>query len=1132
MKRRASWIIVILIAVAAQLPSGFAQDSATGAISGIVTDPSGASVAGARVSATNEGTAEVRTATSQSSGRYVFPLLSPGAYRVEVAANGFRNSVATSVHVVVTETTAANFSLVVQGSVQEVTVTGQSASLQTETSTQGQVITADVIQELPLVTRNFDQILALSPGVAANVFTAGGLGLGSNLMVAHGVSKNDNTYLVNGTDTTDIFSTNNIPIPNPDTIDEFKVQTSQYDASFGRGGGASVDLLTKGGSNNFHGSVFEFFRNTALNANDYFLKQAKQPRPVLRQNQFGFAFGGPIKKDKLLFFTSYQGTRQANGVGFGCASTITSPPLTSNRSAAALGALFAGQTGVNGGTPIKADGSNISSAALALLQLKLPNGNFLFPTPQIVNPALPFLSQGLSAFSQACTFTEDQYMGNADYVLSDKSKISLRSFVANDQSNLSLSGAQIGGPSVPGFPGFQINRFRTISLGHTYVFSSNLLNHLQFSFNRTYEDADQKNPFSFSDVGIQVPAFDNPYPEIAISGNYTLGGQGSGFTISEYSYQLQDSVSWVHGRHALRMGGGVAHYLDNLDQFHFIGGLTFLSFPDFLLGQSAGANGSAVSNVFSVSDQPGLTPRHWRVWNWNTYLQDDFKATRRFTLNMGFRYEHLGDPADALGRDSIFNTALANPNPPASGTLAGYVVQSNFPGTLPPGVSSSGNELAINGTGQDTFAPRLGFAWLLPGTERLALRGGYGIYYSQITQAPFLLLTSNPPFGIFRSFSGSSNAASSLVNPFPVAPPTFPFFVPYSPTTNLSTISFDPNIEPPMIQQYNLNLQAEVARNLVLEVGFEGAHATREIRQLSVNQAMLATAANPIRGQTTNTLSNIAQRVPIEGWAPNALTQVESQGYSWYDGLNVTARRQFATHLQFAATYTYLKDLTTDTGISTGDNGGIGRGNQDSDAARYGPNTFIRPHRFVISYEYSFPEPAIASRYIHKALEGWKISGVTVLQSGQPLAITGSNSKNIFGIASDRGEISGQCSPSQFVTSGAVTDKLSNYFNKSCFTNKYPVIGDDGIATAFGNAPIGAVRGPDQRNWDIAILKDTRTGWPNETANLQFRAEFFNAFNTPSFANPIASTTSSAFGLVTSTTTSPRIIQFALKYSF
>src|SRR5262249_18642886 len=437
-------LLIFLLIVGGYAPACLAQSASTGAVSGTVTDPANAVVVGARITATNKATCEKRTVDSGTAGAYLIPFLPPGTYSVEASVKGFKHVNYPDVRVVITETVKLDIRLAV-GAVEEVvTVESRGAQLQTESSTQGRVTSGEVLTSLPLVTRNYTQIIALNPGVSSDVTNAaevgrGGGGSAETPVVAHGASTQDNNYQMNGVEINDLQSSGHfsggIAIPNPDAIQEFKVQTGQYDASYGRNAGANVDVVTKGGGNRFHGTIFEYFRNEALNANDFFFNQTGQPTGVLRQNQPGFTLGGPVKKDKLLFFTSYQATRQRNGVATQCKTTFSTPALTNDRSPAGLGVLFAGQptfiqqaTGLPIGPTVLPNGSNVSPQALALMQMKLPNGQFLIPTPQTVDASKPFAVQGTSTVTDPCIYDEDQFITNADFLHNDSNTFSGKFF--------------------------------------------------------------------------------------------------------------------------------------------------------------------------------------------------------------------------------------------------------------------------------------------------------------------------------------------------------------------------------------------------------------------------------------------------------------------------------------------------------------------------------------------------------------------------------------------------------------------------------------------------------------------------------------------------------------------------------
>ncbi len=1131
--------------------SCWAQTGGTGALGGVVTDANGGTVAGATVKLTSEATGESRKVETQDDGAFLFSLLLPGEYRIEASKSGFKTLLRTGLKVNVAETATANLRLQVGEVTEKVVIHAEEEILQTRDASLGRTVERHTVESLPLVSRNYTQIIGLSAGTAAGLNNAGSLGRGDGGLSGgttgfsvHGAATNDNNYQMNGIGVNDRMGSGTLssgtPIPNPDAIMEFKVQTGQNDASYGRNAGATVNVVTKSGTNEFHGTVFEFLRNDALNANLFFLNKNGQPRAVLKQNQFGFTLGGPIIKDRLHFFTSYQGTRQRNGVASGCAATITLPALTDDRSPAALGALFGGRSGTFGGTAVAANGSNIAPQALALLQMKLPNGKYLIPTPQTVNPALGFDVRGSATFSVPCQFSEDQAVGNLDFTQSEKSRFTGRFFWANGTQNSSLPGTNLGGPPVPGFPQLLLSKFRVVSLTHNYSFTPNLINQITLGYYRSHSQFSQQEQFSYSDIGVNAPSFDNPFPAIqigAVTSPFVIGGNGQGADIAQNFYNLEDSVSYVHGRHSLRAGGEVVWEQVNFPKFHFFGGLLFASFPDFLLGLSAAQNGSPFSNILASIDVPALFDRSWRSWNDAVYIQDGIRVTSRLYVTVGFRYQRLGAIGDDLGRMSIFDPARANPTPPAGGTLQGYVVASNFSGTLPAGVIRAGNNSAFNQEGQNNWQPRIGFAWNLPGTNRFVLRGGYGIYNSTTTAQPILQLATAAPFGLVRQLVLGANAAATWANPFQ-PPPTLPSFTPYSPTTALSIVTIAPDYRPAIIQHYSLNLQTELVHNLMLEVGYAGARGTHLSEVRLFNQA----------GNTgTITFANTNTRVPVPGFSVPVSTQIGSGGSSWYNALTTSLTKRFSHGLQFLASYTWAKSLATDASFAIGPNGGSALGNQNVPSQRYGQDSFVRRHRLVFSYVYDLPQPKDRFSVAGRFLGGWSVSGVTAFQSGQWLTITETNSQNAFGITGsgqDRAQFVASCSAATLVKSGSVNSKINGYFIPSCFTAP-PVIGSDNRATNFGNSGVGIVTGPDQRNTDIAIIKRTPLLKRWESGNLEFRTEFFNAFNTTQFSNPntnagtvnfvggnVVFSPSAAFGLITGTSVSPRIIQFALKLNF
>jgi Carboxypeptidase regulatory-like domain/TonB dependent receptor len=1143
------WNFVCLVALGLAL-AGWAggQTASTGALTGLTLDPSGAVLPGVTLHLKNPDGSEAKSSTSDDNGRFAFFLLPPGTYEVQAGKVDFKPVSQRDIHVHLTETLRLELHLELATPLEHVEVSSNPQMVQLNSSALGRAVDKDTVSRLPLVTRNFTQIAGLSPGVAAGVNNAGELGTGATAqsqigpstdgVFVHGARSYDNNWQLDGVSVSDVLGSGplsgGIPIPNPDTLEEFKVQTGVYDAEFGRGAGANVSVITKAGTDHFHGTVFEYWRNDVLNANDFFLNKTGQERPSLKQNQFGLVLGGPIRKDHLFFLGSYQGTRQINGTAAGqarvaCTVTLSEPPLTNDRSLTALGNQFAGLKGASGGVAINPDGSNVNPVALALLNLKLPDGSFLIPTPQTIDPSRPFTSRGFSAFTQPCSFAEDQGLGTIDLVTSERSQLAVRFFIAADDQLVTFPGGALN-PSgnIRGFDSPGDSDFVVFSLAHTYVFSNALLNQARIGFVRTSTKMVANAPFKWSDVGVSEGEMNNnnELPSLNIAGSVSMATPIPR-TYTQDSLVINDVLSLLKGSHAMRLGGSLTRPEDDLDFNGFGSFVQFLSWPDFLLGLDAKSNGTGtVSNVFASSDAFGLLNREYRVWEGSGSVQDDYRIRPSLTLNLGLRYERLGHFGDKLGRNSSFDVNKADAGPPASGSLDGYIVASNFPGALPAGVIRASNTFANYGEGQNTFAPRIGFAWqMLPMTTRLALRGGYGMYYSRSTGQSAAKSVLAAPFALSRAVTGLANAAATFqapfAQPFP-APDSFPMFVPYSPTTSSSVNAQAPNFRPALVQQFSLNVQGELAKDWLLEVGYVGGRGTHLQRLRSQNQALSASA---------NTLANIGSRVPVPGIRPDALREMESEGISWYNGLEGSLTKRLSHGLQFLASYTFSKTLDTDGADVNSTSAAVllTLGDQNSPRQRWGRASSDRTHRFVFSETWALPSPSAGLQ--KEILGGWAVAAVVTIQSGSALTIADTNTNNVFGINEDRAQLSGACSKNQLVKGGSVESKLGGYLNAACFMSP-PIIGSDGIGTGFGNSATGIVDGPGQANLDLAFSKTVALRGSVEKSSLQFRAEFFNTLNHPQFANPDANFTSPTFGVISSAAVNARVGQLALRFEF
>jgi hypothetical protein len=391
-----------------------------------------------------------------------------------------------------------------------------------------------------------------------------------------------------------------------------------------------------------------------------------------------------------------------NGVAAGqsrvaCTSSLSSPPLTNDRSQEELGQLFRGMSGALGGIAIKSDGSNINPSALALLSFKLTDGSFLIPTPQTIDSSKPFASEGFSVFTNPCDFDEDQFLTNADYLVSQKSRIAARVFFANDYKTVTFPGNFFNPvPNIPGFSSPSHTGYRVLSLTHIYAFDNGLLNETRAGFVRTTSRAESHAPFKWSDVAVSEGEMNmtNELPNLNILGSAAFS---SAFPLgfAQNSFVFSDDFSLVHNAHSLRFGGSLTRLQDDFSDPGIGSFVQFLSWPDFLLGLSASDNGTGTfSNVFASIDDFGLFDRKYSVWEGSLFGQDDYRLRKSLIVNLGLRYEWLGQFGDQLGRNSSFDISKADANPPPQGSLAGYIVASNFPGVPPPGVLRSDNTFA------------------------------------------------------------------------------------------------------------------------------------------------------------------------------------------------------------------------------------------------------------------------------------------------------------------------------------------------------------------------------------------------------------------------------------------------------
>jgi Carboxypeptidase regulatory-like domain/TonB-dependent Receptor Plug Domain len=1165
MLRRGVARLVSLSLVILMTAPVFAQSQTTGRIAGNVKDASGAVIVGAEIIVANITTGEERKVATDEAGNYTVPLLAPGAYQVTIAAKGFKKAIYDGVRVAITETTAANAELVVGGVTEEaVTITAGAQIAQTDGAQLGRVVDSRAVSELPLATRNFTQILGLSPGAATYLPDNTAVGRNSQNISVNGARVTNNNFQINGVDANSM-GTNSAPslsIPAPETIQEFKVQTSLYDATFGRSGGGNIQAVTKSGTNEFHGAAYEYFRNAALNANNPFLKAAGVARPQLSRNIFGGTLGGPIKKDRLFFFGSYQGTRETNGasvINSLSSNVLIAPGLTDDRSQAALLATF--HPLLPNGQPATA----INPTTLALLNFKLPSGQFLIPTPQ---------AAGRFSGSTPSKFDENQFNANLDYRAGEKDSLAVKFFFANAPQALVLPSFLGGGPNLPGFGNRQQNNGRLLSAQYVHIFSPNLINEARIGYNFIRVDAFPEEPLSDSDIGIRranAAAFPGlPLIRVAAAaGGFAIGTSPTiDVKATSPSTTFADTVSITRGHHTIRLGGEFRYNENNyVLNFFTRGQIDFLSFNNFLTG-----------NTFVSVFGSGIGNRSLRALDYNFFAQDDIKLTPQLTVNVGLRYELDLPPYDTRGRIATFDPALYQPRPLAIGGLplgppiGGFVQAGNVISQYDDPTIPNVDRRVVNTVDPNNFAPRLGFAYAPLKSGRLVVRGGYGLFYSRTSFQYITLNVIVPPTYVFGARVGAP-----VSDPFFAAPAQnqFPTLVP---GVALSGTVFDRNLRTPYLHQYNANVQYEIFSDTLLEVGYVGTRGLDLFRQVAINQARLASPKNPITDAvtgaliTTTTPANAALRAPFQGVGVNNFFQNQSSAQSTYHSLQTSLTKRFSHGVQFLASYTWAKSIDNASGQGGGagtggvvNPGGVGEtssilGNQLNPRANRGVSDFDRTHRFVLSYLWDLPTPAFAQNATaaRLLLGNWQLAGIVTAMSGLPIDIVDTGAASFYGLSGGSAALARPNWAEGASRSTASQAPAGYYFDPFAFQRPIilagqPIPSSKGAVTAgaagtdFGNIGRNVLRGPRQTNIDFSIIKRFKIA---ESKNFEFRAEFFNLLNQVNLANPISDFNAilssggqidavtgklinpGAFGRIISTSNNPRIIQFAFKFNY
>jgi len=1169
----------------------FAQGGATGAISGTVQDASGAVISGAKVKITSEATGQhVRELTTDEAGIFTATLLPVGNYTVEVNAAGFAPGKFTGIAVSITETTRMIATLKVSSTQQEVVVESQVSQIDTADAATGEIVGTQTITTLPLATRNFQQILTLSAGASSDLNNASQLGRGQVFIHVNGGREDNNNYLIDGISVADYAfgELTYTPLPNPDAIDQFKVSTSLYDATQGRNGGGNINATLKSGTSQYHGDAWEYFRNTKLDANDFFLNAAGFKRPVIQQNIFGGDFGGKVDPLAKLgyFYVNYQGTRQRSGASAGTFINTTIPyvPLADRQSAT--------QLATDCGLP---SGVSVDPVAFNLLNAKSNQfgggaGGYLYPLPTNVAANTPCLTPVRFLVTETGKFTDDQFTISWDREFNaNKDRVSFRFFWANSDTFQPFGGdsfqVQTGGLPTPNNLNFPLDiplKNRVASITETHLFSNTLVNEFRFGINIICDKLNNIAPVTNTGVGINLPTA-NGDPNI-----YRL--QFGAFAFGPFPQQLQralsdsfvvlDTVGWTRGNHTFRFGGEIDRTTLRRSLPVADNGLVFFAGPT---GFASDFQSFLAGAPFFGEAGGGVGDHDYRIPAYAWFAQDDYRVTKSLTLNLGLRQEFLGAPYDESCR-------IGNSIPERANTIGQPFVypkcvnKYDLPGlTGTQARTSLGNNYAI------VSEPRIGFAYDLFGHHNTSIRGGYGIYSVREDLGAVDNLSFSPPFfPIAINFLPGQGSLANLFQPnpatgFPGIPPLgvlSPAFVPqpsfftqfpatctlgngaagtfsqcgasFSGTvSSLIALQVPQNWVAGTTQQWNLTVQRELGRQWFAELGYVGTKGTHLRSTYDPAEATLASPQHPVVIPGVNcdgtkgagaqcsivdsTAENAPARSPFLGIGPANFEAFAPNSDSHYHSLQLTVGRHYSKGLYWQSAYTYSKEIDDVSNATVSFDTRF----NDQKIARdsRGLGDFDRRHRFVTSAVYQLPFYAKAEGWKGTALGGWEVSGVLTLQSGLPFTPVDSAGGSAYSLSSPNlatptfapGRNCGNA-----VTHGGAESRLAHWVDPSAYLPDAIIplsSGAPGDATGFGNAGRNCVIGPPQKNIDFTLGKMFRL---TERQNLRFQAEFFNLFNHPSFANPSATDIESAssFSQITSVVGTPRLIQFSLKYLF
>jgi hypothetical protein len=1094
----------------------------TASIRGKVIDASGAIVRNASITAVQVDTDFSRTAPSDSLGNFILVELPVGSYRLEAEAKDFRKFVQEGITLHVNQSASLTVQLAVGTTTQTVEVNANASMIEPTTTNLGTTVGDREVLDLPLNGRHFTQLGVLQPGVVPitpGLAQAGGTLREGQAYAVNGQRPESNNFLIDGSDNFNGVDGGFVLEPPVDAISEFRILTHTAGAEFGHSTGSTTNIITRSGTNNFHGSAWDFLRNNAMDAKSFFADSVEP----LHRNQFGGTLGGPIKKDRTFVFGYYEGIR--NSQGETARSTVPSDPERRGN--------FGDLCPLNNGT-FDAAGSCIDNSTGKVSQTGGQLFNFFVPPNSPPQPIpfnqLPFInpiSQNLLPFyppansgpftfvgTQLLTSNADQFGIRLDQYLTEHDQMDFRySFSQGAQTDpLSTAGA-----NVPGFPVGQNQRAQNFVAQETHTFAPTFVGTLRFSFLRNKllfdEHLNNTDPafLGFQYAPSLAQAIGPPFVQVA--GYASIGDPITGpRNTYQNSYDFSGSLTWIRGRHQFKFGGGYEYdQIDVLQGIATNGFFVFSTFPvnnafaSFLFGQP----------VFFLQGG-GDFSRGLRGQAFNLYAQDTYKITPRLTINYGLRYEVPSPYTEMKNRQNLWIPGRQSTVFPTAPEGLLYPGDKGVPGGLIP-------------TERTAFAPRVGFAWDVTGKSNWLVTAAYGIFYDPYYTGeggPLQTPISAPPY-----LQTPQISVPNFADPYNG---NNPFNGTFAQPMTILTLS--PNLRLPYAQDWNLNIERALGKDWLLQVGYIGTKGTKLPRFIEANPAVYIPGeidGNPISNQNNADQRRLYSGCTIAVPQPctfSSAGEIAGIANSTYNALQTSLRKQFSHGISFLASYTYSKTLddvstfniTGSASQSTAGENDLAQNPFDL-KAEHGRSMFDARHRFVISYQWNLPWFSHPENWYGHVLGNWMVNGITTFMSNTPFTVYDATNVSLQGSAPEISGFPGN-RPDVVGNPNSGPHTPDQWFNVNAFKKLDPVQ----QAGQFGDAGRNIVNGPAYQQWDFSAIKMIPI---HEAMNLQFRAEFFNIFNNVNFLLPVNDISSPNFGQI-SAARPGRIVQLALKFAF